>query len=286
VLTLPYWFADHLNGYLGVTQKSVFCLGVMLSVNSAVGGFNGVLTGCHRWELQTMRNVGWYVISVIGMVLALWMGYGLLALAAITAFCTIMGQLTVVALAYRVCPGLKLRMADVHWKTMKELYTYCGKSLVPTISEMLLNQMASLGYKPTRILTASACGYTGIFKTIESLDGSFCTAFLPAPGSNDPKWQAFTKAMGQYAAGQPADIYAAWGWLAGEVAVAGLERIQGPITRENFVNALNTLKDLPTIGGKLTYTAQSHSGICCQFLWQAKKDHWEVVPGSDFDGLK
>jgi len=144
VLTLPYWFADHLNGYLGVTQKSVFCLGVMLSVNSAVGGYNGVLTGCHRWELQTMRNVGWYVISVIGMVLALWMGYGLLALAAITAFCTIMGQLTVVALAYRVCPGLKLRLADVHWKTMKELYTYCGKSLVPTISEMLLNQMASL----------------------------------------------------------------------------------------------------------------------------------------------
>jgi branched-chain amino acid transport system substrate-binding protein len=157
---------------------------------------------------------------------------------------------------------------------------------IATSGAQVLNQMASLGYKPTRILTASACGYTGIFKTIDSLDGAYCSAFLPAPGSNDPKWQAFTKAMGQYAPGQPADIYAAWGWLAGEVAVAGLERIKGPITRENFVAALNTLKDLPTIGGKLTYTAQAHSGICCQFLWQAKKDHWEVVPDSDFDGLK
>lgn len=157
---------------------------------------------------------------------------------------------------------------------------------IATSGAQVLNQMASLGYKPTRILTASACGYTGIFKTIDSLDGSYCTAFLPAPGSNDPKWQAFTKAMGQYAPGQPADIYAAWGWLAGEVAVAGLERIQGPVNRENFVAALNTLKDLPTIGGKLTYSAQNHGGICCQFLWEAKKDRWEVVPDSEFNGLK
>jgi ABC-type branched-subunit amino acid transport system substrate-binding protein len=157
---------------------------------------------------------------------------------------------------------------------------------IATSGAQVLNQMASLGYQPTRILTASACGYTGIFKTIASLEGSYCTAFLPAPGSTDPKWQGFVKAMGQYAPGQPADIYAAWGWLAGEVAVAGLERIKGPITRENFVAALDTLKDFPTIGGKLTYSAQAHSGICCQFLWEAKKDHWETVPDSEFDGLK
>ncbi len=157
---------------------------------------------------------------------------------------------------------------------------------IATSGAQILNQMASLGYKPERILTASACGYSGIFKTIASLNGTYCSAFLPAPGSSDPKWQAFVKAMGQYAPGKEANIYAAWGWLAGEVAVAGLRRVQGPVTRESFVKALDGLKDLDTIGGRLTYTAQSHDGICCQFLWQAKGDHWEVVPGSDFDGLK
>ena len=144
VIILPYLFADRLVGYVDVAQKSVFCLGLMLSVNSAVGGFNGVLTGCHRWELQTMRNVGWYVISVLGMLLALWLGCGLVALAAITAFCTIMGHLTLVVLAYQACPGLKLRRADVHWGTIKELYAYAGKTLMPTVSEMLLNQTTSL----------------------------------------------------------------------------------------------------------------------------------------------
>jgi ABC-type branched-subunit amino acid transport system substrate-binding protein len=157
---------------------------------------------------------------------------------------------------------------------------------IATSGAQVLNQMASLGYQPQRILTASACGYSGIFKTIPSLEGSYCTAFLPAPGSPDPKWQAFAKGMQQYAPGKEANIYAAWGWLAGEVAVAGLQRVKGPLTRESFVAALDTLRDFDTIGGRLTYTEQSHDGICCQFLWQAKAGRWENVKGSEFDGLK
>lgn len=157
---------------------------------------------------------------------------------------------------------------------------------IATSGAQVLNQMASLGYQPQRILTASACGYAGIFKTIQSLEGTYCTAFLPAPGSSDPRWQSFAKGMEQYAPGKEANIYAAWGWLAGEVAVAGLQRIKGPVTRENFVAALDTLRDFDTIGGRLSYTPQSHDGICCQFLWQAKGGRWENVKGSDFDGLK
>ena len=156
---------------------------------------------------------------------------------------------------------------------------------IATSGAQILNQMASLGYKPTRILTASACGYSGIFKTIATLEGTYCSAFLPAPWSNDPRWQRFVKAMEQYEPGKDANIYAAWGWLAGEVAVAGLERIKGPITRENFVAALDTLNGVDTIGGKLTYTADNHGGICCQFMWEAQRDHWVVVPDSNFDGF-
>jgi O-antigen/teichoic acid export membrane protein len=185
VMTLPYWFGDHLSSYVGVTQKSIFCLGLMLSVNSAVGGYNGVLTGCHRWELQTMRNVGWYVISVIGMLLALWMGGGLVALAAITAFCTIMGHVTVVALAYRVCPGLKLRRADVRWSTIKELYTYGGKTLVPTISEMLLNQatsllvMGSLGPAALAIFTRPR----SLLRQVDALERKMAMILVPMTSS-------------------------------------------------------------------------------------------------------
>jgi hypothetical protein len=90
--------------------------------------------------------------------------------------------------------------------------------------------------------------------------------------------------MGQYEAGHPPDIYAAWGWLAGEVAVAGLNRVNGPLTRDTFVAGLEELNKLETIGGRLTYTPQSHAGLCCQALWQAKDNRWVVAPDSTFDG--
>ncbi len=148
----------------------------------------------------------------------------------------------------------------------------------------VLNQMASLDYHPTRILTSSACGYRGIFNTIPSLEGTYCTAFLPPPGSSDPHWVEFAAAMSKYEPGHSANIYAAWGWLAGQVAYAGLRDIKGPITRDAFVAQLEKLRDFDTIAGKITYSAQRHGGSCCQLLWQAKGGKWAIVPGSTFDG--
>ncbi len=156
---------------------------------------------------------------------------------------------------------------------------------IATPGAQIMNQMANLNYHPTRVLTSSSCGYTDIFKTIPSLDGTYCSAFLPPPGSRDPRWTTFTQAMGQYAPTHAAEIYAAWGWLSGEVAVAGLRAIKGPITREKFVTALDGMRNFDTMGGRLSYSAGAHDGICCQFIWQAKGGHWTVMPDKPFDGL-
>jgi len=155
---------------------------------------------------------------------------------------------------------------------------------IATSGAQILNQMASLDYHPTRILTSSACGYGGIFGAIASLEGTYCTAFLPPPGSSDPRWKEFADAMAKYSAGHPPDIYAAWGWLAGQVTYAGLEKIKGPITRDAFVAQLETLRDFDTIAGKINYSAQRHEGSCCQLLWQAKGGKWDIVPDSEFNG--
>jgi ABC-type branched-subunit amino acid transport system substrate-binding protein len=155
---------------------------------------------------------------------------------------------------------------------------------IATSGVQILNQMASLDYHPTRILTSSACGYGGIFSTIASLEGTYCTAFLPPPGSTDPQWVQFADAMSKYAPGHSPDIYAAWGWLAGQVTYAGLEKLKGPITRDAFVAQLETLRDFDTIAGKINYSAQRHEGSCCQLLWQAKGGRWQIVPDSMFNG--
>jgi len=155
---------------------------------------------------------------------------------------------------------------------------------IATSGAQILNQMDSLSYHPTRILTSSACGYGGIFGAIKSLDGTYCTAFLPPPGSSDPQWVEFANAMQKYGQGHPPDIYAAWGWLAGQVAYAGLEKIKGPITRDALVAQLETLRNFDTIVGKINYSPERHEGSCCQLLWQAKGGKWQIVPDSGFNG--
>ena len=47
IFFIPHWFAEQSPADIAITQKSVFWLGMMLAVSTALE-FNGVLTGCHR----------------------------------------------------------------------------------------------------------------------------------------------------------------------------------------------------------------------------------------------
>lgn len=185
VKTLPLWFGTRLDEYVDVTQWSVFWLGSMLSAGTALGAFNGVLTGCHRWELQTMRTSVWQFISVTAMIIALFLGAGLATLAAITAIAQTLGQLTMVTLAYRACPGLQVKRSSINGGMIKELYFYSGKTLLPTISDMLQNQTISV-----MILGALGPGALAIFtrprallRQMDSLERRMAMILVPTASS-------------------------------------------------------------------------------------------------------
>ncbi|GAC1415319.1 MAG: ABC transporter substrate-binding protein [Candidatus Velthaea sp.] len=150
----------------------------------------------------------------------------------------------------------------------------------------ILNALPKLDYHPARVLTSSACGYREIFQTVANLEGTYCAAFLPTPDSKEPQWKSFVAAMARFEPGHPAEIYSAWGWLSGQVAVEGLRRIHGPVTREAYTKALEGITKFQTIGGELSYSHERHSGICCQSMWEAKRGHWIAVRGSTFNGEK
>jgi O-antigen/teichoic acid export membrane protein len=119
------------------------------------------------------------------MLVALWLGYGLVMLAAITAICQILGQLTMVGLAYKACPGLKLRRSYIHKGTIKELYIYSGKTLLPTISEMLLNQTTSVMITHNMGLGALAV-FTrprALLRQIDSLERKMAMILIPTTSS-------------------------------------------------------------------------------------------------------
>jgi O-antigen/teichoic acid export membrane protein len=143
-LLLPHWFGNRLGPYGHEAQWVVLFLGASVAVQISFSAFNGILTGCHCWGLHNLNTSGWHAVTVAGMVVALLSDGKLWMLAAITLAGEVLASLRRVVLSYRVCKGLRLRPSFVHWSTIRRLFFFGGKTLIPSISSLLLDQTSSV----------------------------------------------------------------------------------------------------------------------------------------------
>lgn len=143
-LVLPQLFGAWLGENVLEAQWVVFFLGASLAIEVSFAAFCGVLTGCHRWELQNIIKSGWHVATVAGMILALFVGGSLQSLAVIVFIGLVLAYTTRVILAHRVCEGLQLQPSLIGWETIRELFFFGGKTLIPGMANMLLNQTTSI----------------------------------------------------------------------------------------------------------------------------------------------
>jgi O-antigen/teichoic acid export membrane protein len=141
---LPRIAAEKLGANTQAAQAVILILGASLSLQTALGAFVGVITGCHRWEIQNMNQAAWYTVTVIGMIAVLLMGGGLWQMALVTFAGDLLGQASRVCIAFRVCRGLRLQKSLIEWPTILDLYTFGGKTLLPTVSNMLVNSTTSM----------------------------------------------------------------------------------------------------------------------------------------------
>jgi len=81
--------------------------------------------------------------------------------------------------------------------------------------------------------------------------------------------------MAKYERGKPASVFAGWGYMEAQVAVAGLKAIHGAITRDSFEAALNSLKNVQTLGGVISYSPTNHSGA--QHMFMVRAEHGRLV---------
>lgn len=144
VVLLPAVSGDRLGANTGDAQWVVFFLGAGLAVQTALSAFNGVLTGCHRWDLKNINQAAWYVITVVSLILVLMFGGGLPHLAAVTFAVNVLSEISRVRLAYRSCPGLRFQSALLNKSTVLQLYQYGGKTLIPSVSALLVGSTTSL----------------------------------------------------------------------------------------------------------------------------------------------
>jgi len=143
-LLLPRLFGAKLGENILDAQWIVFILGIGVAIEIFFSVFGGIITGCHRWELHNFIKSGWRAVTVAGMIVALLYGKGLRSLAIINLSGLILDSATRIVIAHRICKGLRLRLSLIKFKTIKELFVFGGKSLIPSLSNLLLNQTTSI----------------------------------------------------------------------------------------------------------------------------------------------
>ena len=106
--------------------------------------FAGVLTGCHRWKVHNAITAGGYAVAVVGMIAALVFGGTIKTLALIYFIGEVLRALLRIIFAYRICPRLSVRLSLADWPTARSMMNFGGKTAVPQVAELLLNQTVSV----------------------------------------------------------------------------------------------------------------------------------------------
>jgi ABC-type branched-subunit amino acid transport system substrate-binding protein len=131
--------------------------------------------------------------------------------------------------------------------------------------------MADLNYKPVRLLAQVAVTPGSASAAPREIPGSYVGAFIPplqSPSSN-PQVTAFDAAMAKYEPGKPNSVFAAWGWMEAQVAVAGLKNVTGAMTQPKYIKGLEAIQKLDTLGGTLSYGPGQHHGLTSMFIVKA-----------------
>jgi O-antigen/teichoic acid export membrane protein len=146
-LAAVFWvvplFQSRLGAQTNMTCWVVFFLGLEISICLLFTLYNGVLAGCHRFDIHNSVSAITYLAMAVGMVVALVAGGGLISVAVVHCLCAVGGDVARLFLARRVCPELRIDYRKANWATFFEQARFSAKSLVPRVAEMVSSQSLS-----------------------------------------------------------------------------------------------------------------------------------------------
>ena len=142
--------------------------------------------------------------------------------------------------------------------------------LSPKHGAIMLGTAAKMGFKP-QWMSSSVLSDTAImFKISKGLfkDVIFAT-FAELADSRHPLMKKYRMAQERFAPNDRWGVffYAGFGFV--EVMVEGLKRCGSDLTADNFVRAMESLKDFQGIGAKITFGPDRRQGTRASFLARA-----------------
>lgn len=185
VWALPRMLRADLADRMGEARLVVLILGGTIALSLSLQAFQGVLVGCHRFDITNAITAGFEVTSSVAIVVVLLSGGGLVAAATVCIIAALGSEVMRLYWAHRVCPELRVRWSSARWAEMKRLFRFGLKTMVEGLSGLLLIQAnkllvgGSLGLAELAVFTRPLA----LIRIVESF-GSRLANVLPPTASS------------------------------------------------------------------------------------------------------
>jgi O-antigen/teichoic acid export membrane protein len=144
VWAVPFLIGTHDVEAIATARWVVALLGFGLAFGFLCEVFSGVLTGSHRWDVHNALNAGTQVFIALSMIGTLLVGGGLREVALAHTIGKVLGELTRIFFAYRVCPELRLRPSYWSPDEAKKLLSFGVKTWIGGLAALILIQTNKL----------------------------------------------------------------------------------------------------------------------------------------------
>lgn len=182
---LPFLYGKRLGPYLHDSQWVIALLGMSLAVQVALDTFDGVITGCHRWDLHYGIDAGFYGLTVSAMIASLSAGGGLRSLAVANVVGVLATEVARTIVAYRICPELSAHPRYARWAQARRMLMYGGKLSIIGLSRLILIQgnslMVATYLGPAALALYSRPG--ALVRHVETFANKFANVLTPTASS-------------------------------------------------------------------------------------------------------
>jgi branched-chain amino acid transport system substrate-binding protein len=151
----------------------------------------------------------------------------------------------------------------------------------PKGAASFMKEMSKLSFKPKYMVTYAAADQSMFDMAGDAFEGAIVSHWLPVLNVDDTKYKQFVEAMKKYYPQEnPKSVLAMSGWMFGEVAIEGLRRTGNNLTWDNYIKALETIKDWNgLIASHVTYGSDDRQGLDSVTFYKAENK--QFVPISD-----
>jgi O-antigen/teichoic acid export membrane protein len=121
---IPQLLSNRFGSEVETAQTTALVMGLSVAVLMVFDVSRGILTGCHRWDIFNLVNTATQALSVLVMIVALYQGYGLVAIAVVYLACMLMQGLIRAFAARRICPDARFSFSAVSPRFAREILTF------------------------------------------------------------------------------------------------------------------------------------------------------------------